>query len=102
MPHLIEVLALAGQIITLDAMGTHTHIAEAVIEKKADYILALKGNQGTPPTSLGSVFGVSPRSLTGWLTCTEKHPHISMAASIGQITATMWKRPEAQRFKFRN
>jgi len=45
-PHLIEVLALSGQIVTLDAMGTHTHIADAIIEKKADYILAIKGNQG--------------------------------------------------------
>jgi predicted transposase YbfD/YdcC len=43
-PHFIELLALAGQIITLDAMGTH--IAGAIIDKQADYILALKGNQG--------------------------------------------------------
>lgn len=62
-PHLIEVLALAGQIITLDAMGTHTHIAEAIIEKKADYILALKGNQGNLHKEAQDQFHFAIRNL---------------------------------------
>ena len=32
-------------VITIDAMGTQTDIAEKIIEKEADYVLALKGNQ---------------------------------------------------------
>ena len=62
-PHLIEVLALSGQIITLDAMGTHTHIAEAIIEKKADYILALKGNQGNLHKEAQDQFHFAIRNL---------------------------------------
>lgn len=40
-------LEIAGYIITIDAMGCHTNIAQTIIDKKADYILALKGNQGS-------------------------------------------------------
>ncbi len=64
-PHLIEVLALSGQIITLDAIGTHTHthIAEAIIAKKAHYILALKGNQGTLHKETQDQFHFAIRNL---------------------------------------
>ena len=45
-PALLKVLELKGCIVTLDAMGTQTAIAAQIIEKEADYILSLKGNQG--------------------------------------------------------
>lgn len=44
-PELLEVLELKGCIVTIDAMGCQTAIAEQIIKKKADYVLALKGNQ---------------------------------------------------------
>jgi predicted transposase YbfD/YdcC len=37
---------LAGSIVTLDAMGSQTKIAQKIIDKQADYVLALKGNHG--------------------------------------------------------
>src|ERR1700732_2980999 len=40
-------LAIEGAIVTSDAMGCQRDIAEKILEKKADYVLALKGNQGT-------------------------------------------------------
>ncbi|MBZ0300174.1 MAG: ISAs1 family transposase, partial [Anaerolineae bacterium] len=43
---LLDDLYLAGAIVTLDAMGTQTAIAQKIRDKKADYVLALKGNQG--------------------------------------------------------
>src|SRR3990167_9429669 len=46
-PKLLDLLDLKGQIITIDAMGTQKAIAKQIIEKEGDYILALKGNQGT-------------------------------------------------------
>jgi hypothetical protein len=46
-PELLEVLELKGCIVTIDAMGCQTEIAEKIIKKKADYVLALKGNQNT-------------------------------------------------------
>lgn len=46
-PELLENLSIKGQIVTIDAMGTQTEIAAKIRSKKADYVLALKGNQGT-------------------------------------------------------
>jgi len=45
-PCLLEILDLKNAIVTIDAMGCQTDIAEKIITKEADYILALKGNQG--------------------------------------------------------
>jgi predicted transposase YbfD/YdcC len=45
-PELLDILDIMGTIITIDAMGCQKKIAEKIIFKKADYILALKGNQG--------------------------------------------------------
>lgn len=45
-PQLLEVLCIKGCIVTIDAMGCQTKIAEKIIEKEGDYMLALKGNQG--------------------------------------------------------
>jgi predicted transposase YbfD/YdcC len=46
-PKLLELLEIEGAIVTIDAMGCQRPIAQKVIDKKADYVLALKGNQGT-------------------------------------------------------
>lgn len=46
-PELLDMLALEGAIVTVDAMGTQKDIAAKIVAKKADYVLALKGNQGT-------------------------------------------------------
>jgi len=45
-PPLLEVLVLKGCIVTIDAMGCQKDIASAIVDKEADYILAVKGNQG--------------------------------------------------------
>lgn len=44
-PALLSVLEIAGCIVTIDAMGCQRAIATAIIERGADYVLALKGNQ---------------------------------------------------------
>lgn len=44
-PELLKTLALEGAVVTIDAMGTQKAIAQAILNKKADYVLALKGNQ---------------------------------------------------------
>ncbi len=46
-PELLEKIQVKGQIITIDAMGTQKEIAEKIRNKRADYVLAVKGNQGT-------------------------------------------------------
>jgi len=46
-PALLAMLAIEGAIVTIDAMGCQREIAQQILNKKADYVLALKGNQGT-------------------------------------------------------
>jgi predicted transposase YbfD/YdcC len=46
-PKLLELLEISGSIVTIDAMGCQTAIAAAIVEKKADYVLAVKENQPT-------------------------------------------------------
>jgi predicted transposase YbfD/YdcC len=53
-PELLRTLELSGCIVTLDAMGCQRRIAREIIEADADYVLALKGNQGTAHAEIKS------------------------------------------------
>ena len=44
-PALIGMIDMTGAVVTIDAMGCQRAISERIVEKKADYVLALKGNQ---------------------------------------------------------
>lgn len=44
-PRLLKLLEIEGCIVTIDAMGCQKYIAETIIEKNADYVFSLKGNQ---------------------------------------------------------
>ena len=46
-PELLNALNIKGSIITADAMGCQTEIVKLIRKKQANYVLALKGNQGT-------------------------------------------------------
>ena len=46
-PKLLDMMAIEGAIVTIDAIGCQRGIAAKIVDKKADYVLALKGNQGT-------------------------------------------------------
>ena len=46
-PELLDKLNIKGTIISIDAMGTQKAIAARIVEKGADYVLALKGNQSS-------------------------------------------------------
>lgn len=55
-PELIKVLDLAGCIVTVDAMGCQTEIVKRIVEKEADYVLALKKNQGNLYKQVKQIF----------------------------------------------
>jgi predicted transposase YbfD/YdcC len=113
-PALLELLTLEGCIVTIDAMGCQRAIAQRIVGKGADYVLALKGNQGTiheevdgffgwahrhqfadiPHTEYGTVDGEHGRieerrywlvSDIGWLAPTADWPGLR---SIGMVEAT--------------
>lgn len=46
-PKLLEILEISGSLVTIDAMGCQVEIAQKIVNAKADYLLAAKGNQPT-------------------------------------------------------
>lgn len=58
-PELIDVLDLKGATVTLDAMGCQKTIAQALVDKGADYVFGLKGNQGTLHAAVKRLFDVT-------------------------------------------
>jgi predicted transposase YbfD/YdcC len=57
-PVLLEALLLKGAIVTIDAMGTHSNIAQAIRDKEADYVLAVKDNQPKLAESITTFFAI--------------------------------------------
>jgi predicted transposase YbfD/YdcC len=55
-PQLIAMLDLEDAIVTIDAMGCQKEIAQSILNAGADYVLALKGNQGNTFESAKSIF----------------------------------------------
>lgn len=55
-PKLLDLLVIKGCIITIDAIGCQTDIAEMIVEMEADYILQVKGNQGQLHDDLRDLF----------------------------------------------
>jgi predicted transposase YbfD/YdcC len=60
-PVLLRQLALAGCIVTIDAMGTQTKIAEQIIDQEGDYALALKDNQGNLYDEVKATFALAEK-----------------------------------------
>jgi predicted transposase YbfD/YdcC len=58
-PELLKQLVITGGIVTIDAMGCQREIAKAIIDQKADYVLAVKGNQGSLHEAIGDCFKLS-------------------------------------------
>jgi len=58
-PALLELLDITDSIITIDAMGTQIEIAKRIIDKKADYVLALKANHPTLYSQVSEWFEIA-------------------------------------------
>ncbi|QQZ27769.1 ISAs1 family transposase [Thiothrix subterranea] len=108
-PKLLMQLNITGAVVTLDAMGCQTAIAQQIVDKDADYLLSLKGNQGTlhqdvklffesantcPPIGHTSYDGGHGRIETRIVRATsdikwlkKDHPHWAKLTSIIAVTA---------------
>jgi predicted transposase YbfD/YdcC len=58
--HLAETKQLEGALVTIDAMGCQVAIADKIVAHKADYLLALKGNQPTLEAEVADYFSSAP------------------------------------------
>jgi predicted transposase YbfD/YdcC len=75
-PELLDQLAEAGQLegamVTIDAMGCQVEIADKIVAHKADYLLALKGNQPTLEADVVDYFRTAPAAELVTKTTVEK------------------------------
>jgi predicted transposase YbfD/YdcC len=55
-PELLDMIDVEGSIVTIDAMGCQQEIAKKIVDKKADYVLALKDNQPSLCQDVASIF----------------------------------------------
>lgn len=62
-PLLLERLQLTGAIVTIDAMGTQTAIAETIVRRGGDYLLALKENRPATHADVASFFSDPPPEM---------------------------------------
>jgi predicted transposase YbfD/YdcC len=55
-PQLLQLLEISGSVVTIDAMGCQTAIAETIVNGGADYVLAVKDNQPTLHAGIAAHF----------------------------------------------
>jgi len=106
-PELLDQLAVArqleGALVTIDAMGCQVEIADKIVAHKADFLLALKGNQPTLEGDVESYFADAPASEFATKTTVEKgHGRIetrtyTASSNVGWIVADR-RYPGAPRF----
>lgn len=61
-PQVLKLLDIQGCIVTMDAMGCQQKIAQQIVDQGGDYILGLKGNQGSTLTAVEEHFSMTPES----------------------------------------
>lgn len=69
-PKLLDALSLQRCVVTLDAMGCQREVAQKILDKKADYILAVKDNQEELKQQVEKVFTIQH--------CQHSHQHVDM------------------------
>jgi predicted transposase YbfD/YdcC len=127
-PEVLQMLSLKGAIVTIDAMGCQVSIAQQVIDQEGNFVISLKGNQGSLHDDVKSFFELEAKnnfkeipidlhdtiekdhgrieirkygyySQVDWLK--KNHPRWGMIQGIGFVTATRilaGKRTEETRY----
>lgn len=65
-PELLDLIDVKGDIVTADAMGSQKESVKKISEKKADYMIGLKGNQGTLYSDAELYFSASKNELPAY------------------------------------
>ena len=88
-PKLLELLELQDAVVTLDAMGCQRAIADQIVSQGADYVLGLKGNQGTLHEDVALFFDEPQGGLAGYAVTVhetyEKEPVLSLSKDHGRL-----------------
>ncbi len=87
-PRLLEMLQVEGCIVTIDAMGCQKEVASKILDEKADYVLAVKKNQGRLHEDVHDIFDLARKSGFDSL---DHDYHETINASHGRIeTRRCW------------
>lgn len=101
-PKLLEMLAIEGATVTIDAMGCQIDIAQKIIDQGGDYVLNVKANQQTLRDGIHEVFseyfnGKPPENLVQ--TCDQtRHAHGRQEARWASVCATPKTLPDRDRW----
>lgn len=74
-PLLLERLELSGALVTIDAMGTQIDIAQKIVARGGDYLLALKANRPVLHRDVGDFFDDPPQEMLEPEHCTTDGDH---------------------------
>ena len=88
-PKLLTQLDIAGAVITMDAMGCQTKIADQIIQQGADYVLSLKGNQGELHQDVREFFASALSPTIGDIRYEGEHGRVE-TRSIRATAQTQW------------
>lgn len=88
-PKLLMQLDIAGAVITMDAMGCQTKIADQIIQQGADYVLSLKGNQGELHQDVREFFASALSPAIGDIRYEGEHGRVE-TRSIRATAQTQW------------
>jgi len=89
-PKLLQLLDITGCLVTIDAIGTQTEIAETIIEQGGDYLLAVKENQRQLNDDLERLFSIEEQEgfVTPGYSYTRKVDHSHGRMEIRECWAT--------------
>jgi len=92
-PLLLDKLALKGALVSIDAMGCQTKIAEHIIGKGADYLLALKDNQRSLAREVEMYFADQPQNIDYFESVDADHGRIetrkaTLSTDVGWLCGT--------------
>lgn len=84
-PALLQLLALEGTTITIDAMGCQTAIAQQIVEQGADYVLALKDNHPLLHERVRLAFADASAAVGTTLPLADLKPHTTWDKGHGRV-----------------
>jgi predicted transposase YbfD/YdcC len=94
-PELLDMLDVKGSIITADAMSCQTAIVEKITEKEADYVIGLKGNQGTLKNDLALYFNDFAKETERVSTLEKSHGRIEKREYFLETDIEwLWQKPD--------
>jgi len=86
-PKLLSVLELSGTVVTIDAMGCQRSIARQIVEKNADYILAVKENQPHLLEDIRDSFQMlTPETVVEEVDCGHGRVEIRTCSTLGDLS----------------